>query len=67
MSRERVARIESVHDKSEAVDEAVLFDQITVNAAKVNLVDKQPSLLRKPGNIDGVTATILLDCGASTM
>lgn len=58
--------IESVQERSEEVDEAIAFDQFMVNTLQVNLANKQPYLLRKPGTLDGTPVTIMLNCRAST-
>ena len=64
--RARVSMIEDVQDTAESSDEAIVFDQFTVNTLQNNGVNYRPHLLRKTGSIDGVPVLILLDCGAST-
>ena len=58
--------IDSVQETKEEDESGIVFDQYTINAVKVHVIDKQPNFLRKRGMIDGVQGTILLDCGTST-
>ena len=58
--------IKSSQNRSEDVDEDIVYDQLTVNAVQINIGYQHPSLLRKPGTTNGITDTILLECAAPT-
>ena len=62
----RTGMNDSILETSNDVDDAIVYDQYTINTVQANAESYSSSMLRKQRTINGTPVTILLDCGAST-